>query len=126
MNLSEWANSLPNDEKAYVSQCFKFWQGHNGNREPYPPNGISNARAEILKYHTKSFLEPGTRRRKMEDLKVISFRATEEFEKEIAFDSAKLDVNKSIFLRACIEAGRPFVLANPRIINFFSDSVIPK
>ncbi len=126
MNLQEWANCLEPTEKAYVSQCFKYWQGHNGDREPDPPPGISRSRSEILLYHTKSFLEPGTRRRKMEELQTISFRVPEEFYRQLAFDAAQVDVNISIFIRSCILLASSQIKANPNLVNFFSKAVIPK
>jgi len=126
MNLSEWANCLEPAEKAYVSHCFKFWQGNNGGTEPSLPPGISRSRSEILLYHTKSFLEPGTRRRKMDELQTISFRVPEEFYRQLAFDAAQVDVNISIFIRSCILLASSQIIANPNLVNFFSKAVIPK
>ncbi len=125
MNLSEWAHSLENDEKAYVSQCFKYWQGHNGDNAPCAPLGISNARADILRYHTQSLMDTTTRRRKMEELNTITFKATKEFQQNLAMAAAEVDSNLSSFIRCCIELSIETVRKHPELI-YTLKSVIPK
>jgi hypothetical protein len=126
MRLSEWINELEPAERGYTRQCFRFWNGSNGRIEPQIPSGMSKARADVLRYHTQSLTDLTRRRRKVEELKVISFRAPEELQRHLAFEASELDINMSIYIRACLEAGRPLVRAYPKIINFFSDSCIPK
>lgn len=125
MDLNEWLLDLEPTEAGYVRQCFKFFKGTNGGIEPEIPAGLSKARADVLKFHCKSLAEKIKRRRKVDELKVINFKASEKFEKEISYEAAELDVNKSIYIRACIEAGRAFVKTHPDMIKFL-DSVIPK
>jgi hypothetical protein len=126
MQLSEWIRVLDQDEAGYARRCFRFWNGTNGGDQPTIPAGMSKARADVLRYHTQSLTDMTRRKRKVEDLKVISFRATVDLEKQLAFEASELDINKSIYIRACIEAGRPIIKAYPQMINFFADSVIPK
>ena len=119
MTIYQWSQELEPDEQAYVRQCFQYWMGNNGGIEPDVPEGMSKVRAETLKFHCKSLIDTTQRRRKMQELKVISFRAPEEFEKELAFEAAKIDVNKSVYIRTCLEIGRKLVLAFPALIHFF-------
>jgi len=125
MNISEWVKELEPDEQGYARQCFRFWNGSNGHVDPDIPDGMSKSKALVLKFHTKSLTDEAKKKRKLEELRVVSFRAPEKFEKELAFESAQIDVNKSIYIRACIEAGRPLVKHNPGIIAYLSGSVIP-
>ncbi len=115
MNLSEWANSLEINEKGYVSQCFKFWNGSNGGQEPPIPVGISRSRADILRFHTKSLNDGQTGRRKMEESKPMSFRLTDALKKDLAFEAAELDISLSEYLIRCINIGRPIVMAYPAL-----------
>ncbi len=126
MKISEWVKELDQNEAGYARRYFRFWKGSNGNREPEIPWGMSKVHADVLKYHTQSLIDTTQRRRKMEETKTITFRASEKLERDLAFEASEIDVNKSIYIRACIEAGRPIVKAHPKIINFFSDVVIPK
>ena len=76
---------------------------------------------------TLSFInEDSRRKRKMEDLRVVSFKMSPAEFEELAKNAAQIDVNVSIFIRCCIELAASQVLKNPKLINFFSDSVIPK
>ena len=125
MNLSEWAHSLENDEKAYVSQCFKFWQRDNGGEKPDPPEGISKARADILLYHTQSLLDTTKRKRKMEESSTITFKVSGEFHQRLAMAAAEIDTNLSIFIRCCVELSIETIKKHPELI-YTLKSVIPK
>jgi hypothetical protein len=125
MNISAWVQELPREEKGYVRQCWHQW--NCGGKDPSVPEGISGVKAQLLKYHTKSFIIEGSRRkRKMEDLRVVSFKMSPAEFDELAKNAAQIDVNVSVFIRCCIELGTPQILINPKLINFFSESVIPK
>lgn len=127
ISVGQWIRELDQKEAAYARQCFRFWNGTNGSQEPEIPEGMSKVHADVLKYHTKSFINGDTRRkRKMEDLKVVSFKMPPREFEELASCAAQVDVNVSIFIRCCIELASPQVLKNPALINFFSESVIPK
>ncbi len=127
MSLQAWVDTLDrDDEKVYVRQCAKFWMGSNGGHEPDIPDGISKSHAQVLKFHCQSLCEGTPRRRKLEELSTITFKASEEFHKELAYAAALVDVNVSIFIGSCILLAKDQLKANPKLINFFSDSVIPK
>lgn len=125
MNMSQWANSLEKDEKSYVSRCFREWK-RNSESEPTIPDGISKPHADVLRYHTKALLDTTQRRRKMEDLDTVSFKLSHKLHEALAMAAAEVDVNVSIFIRTCLLLAIPQIAANPKIINFFSESVIPK
>ena len=125
MNISQWVKELPGNERGYVRQCWHSWNGETS--PPIVPVGMSQAKADILRYHTKSFIkENNGRKRKMEDLRIVSLKMTNDHFEELAKNAAQIDVNISIFIRCCIELATPQILLNPKLINFFSDSVIPK
>jgi len=127
MNIKEWCSELHPEEQGYVRQSFRSINGTNGAIQPDPPAGMSKAKADILFYHTKSFIDLSKgRKRKMDEWKVISFRGPAELEKSLAIEAAQLDINKSIYIRACIEMGRPMVKEYPKLITFLSDEVIPR
>lgn len=126
MTIAEWAELLEPEEKAYVKLCFKFW--HNPDAiEPEIPDGIGRSKADLLRFHTKSLMEDSRAgKRKMEQLETISFKASHSLHTQAAMDAAHVDVNLSIFIRTCINLASPIIKANPKLVNFFSDSVIPK
>ena len=119
MGISEWAHSLETNEKGYVSQCFKFWNGTNGGQEPPIPVGISRSRADILRFHTKSLNDGQTGRRKMEESKPFSIRITDSLKKDLAFEAAEIDITISEYVIRCINIGRPIVLAFPDLSKLF-------
>ena len=114
------------EEKAYLRRSFQYWKEGERGEDPKIPDGISNARAQILKYKAKGISEDSKRKRKMEELTTVSFKISREFFEQLALDAAEVDVNVSIFIRTCILLASPQIKSNPKIINFFSDSVIPK
>ncbi len=125
MELKDWILELNGDEQAYVRQCFRFWAGDNKNYEPEIPSGMSKSRADILRYHTKSLAESHQRRRKVEDLDTISFKASHDFHQQIAFYAAQIDVNLSIFIRTCIELSKETLVKHPELV-YSLKSVLPK
>ena len=126
MTISEWAELLDPEEKVCVKECFKFW--HNPDAvEPEIPGGIGRSKADLLRFHTKSLMEDSKAgKRKLEQLETITFKASHAFHTQMAMDSAHVDVNLSIFIRTCILLASPIIKQNPKLVNFFSDSVIPK
>ncbi len=126
MTIAEWAELLDPNEKEYVKQCFKFW--HNLDAvEPEIPDGIGRSKADLLRFHTKSLMEDSKpSKRKLEQLETITFKASQALHTRAAMDAAFVDVNLSIFIRTCILLASPIIKGNPRLVNFFSDSVIPK
>lgn len=127
MTLAEWTKELDQDEQGYVRQCFKFRNVLNGGQEPEIPKGMSKTKAEILKFHCKSYLEGSNgRKRKMDELETITFKVSPDLHKQLAVDAAQIDVNISIFIRTCIVLAAPLLKTNPELVNFFSGSVIPK
>jgi hypothetical protein len=124
MKISEWVRDLSDQEKGYVRQCWNYW---HGGADPVIPDGISKPKADILKYHTKSFIDENNgRKRKMEDLRIVSLKMTQDQFDRIANSAAQIDVNISIFIRTCLALATPQLLDNPKLINFFSETVIPK
>ncbi len=126
MTIAEWAELLDPNEKEYVKQCFRFW--HNPDAvEPEIPDGIGRSKADLLRFHTKSLMEDSnTRKRKLEQMETITFKASHTMHTRAAMDAAHVDVNLSIFIRTCINLASPIIKANPKLVNFFSESVIPK
>jgi hypothetical protein len=114
------------EEKGYMRRCFKFWKGVTKGEEPEIPEGISKAKADILKFKAKTAADSTKRKRRMEELVTISFKVSKEFSRELNSQAAEIDVNLSIFIRSCILLAGPQILAYPKVIGFFSDSVIPK
>ncbi len=117
MSISDWIELLETKEQAYARQCFKYWNGTNGGYEPPIPEGMSQSRAEVLKYHVKSLSGDSSGRRKIEKSKPISFRIKDKLKRELAFEAAERDVSISEYIIQCINAGRPLVLAYPNL-NF--------
>ncbi len=113
-------------EKGYLKECFKFWNGFTGGIEPLIPEEIGRAKAQILKYKAKGIAEDEPKRRRMDRLVTKSFKASPDFFQKVSSDSSQVDVNVSVFIRACVQLASPVIKANPRLINFFSDSVIPR
>ncbi len=119
MKLSEWISLLEPIEQGYVRQCFHFWQGTNGGVEPSVPLGLSKSRAEVLKYHCRSLNNGQTGKRKVEESKPVSFRWTDKFKKDLAFEAAELDITLSEYVLRCVNIGRPVVMAYPKISKQF-------
>jgi len=113
MNLSEWADLLEPVEKAYVSHCFRYWNGTNGGIPPSPPPGMSKARADILLYHTKSLNNGETGKRKMEQSIPVSFRWLGKFKNDLLSEAAQLNLDLSTYVFRCINIGRPVVKTYP-------------
>ncbi len=125
MNSNEWIHTLEKDEGGYARRCHRLWkQGMEDG--PTIPEGMSKTKADILRYHTKALLDTTRRTRKMEELAVISFKLPKELQQQVAMSAAEVDVNVSILIRTCIVLALPQIISNPKIINFFSESVIPK
>jgi len=61
--------------------------------------------------------------RTMEDPMVISLRISREIFEQLSLNAAEVDVNTSTFVRTCILVASPLIKANPRLINFFSESI---
>jgi hypothetical protein len=120
--LPDWSP----EEKGYMRQCFKYWKGLTKGEEPTIPPGISKVKADILKYKSKTIADSTERKKRMDETVTISFRATKEFSKEVSADAAEADLSLSVFIRACISLASPQILAHPKIIGFFTDSVFPK
>ena len=119
MKMAEWISELEPDEQAYARQCFRFWNGTNGNQEPTIPNGMSRSRADILRYHVKSLNNGQIGRRKVEENPTLSFRVVESLKRDLAYEAAQLDLSLSEYLLRCINAGRPLVMAYREVSKFF-------
>ncbi len=126
MDLNEWVSLLEPIEQGYVRQCFRYWNGTNGGVEPDIPQGMSSQRAAVLKFHCQSLNNGQTGRRKMDESKPVSFRWTDKFKKDLAFEAAELDISLSEYVMRCLNAGRPIVQAYPTLSKNFEDPVIQK
>lgn len=124
MDLTEWVLELEPIEAAYVRQCYRYWNGTNGGIEPEIPPGLSKARADILRYHVKSLNNGQRGKRKMDQAKPVSFRWSEKFKRELAFEASLLDVSLSEYVYRAINIGRPIVLAYPKRSKAFPDPVL--
>ncbi len=113
MDLIEWILELEPIEQAYARQCFRFWNGTNGDRQPLVPDGMSQARADIIRYHVKAFINGRTGHRKLEEKKPTSIRFSGSLKKQLIFESAERDLSLSDYVIKCTNAGRPLVRAFP-------------
>lgn len=120
MELSQWIGMLESDEQGYARQCFRYHNGTNGNHLPDIPPGMSKARADVLRCHCQALNNGQTGRRKVDKTEPVSFRWTEEFKRELAFEASKLDITMSEYVLRCVNAGRPTVQAYPEMSKFFT------
>ncbi len=112
-SLLEWVNTLQPEEQAFARQAWHYWQGTNGNTIPEHPPGMSQARAYLLLYHCKSLNNGQRGKRVMREKKTHSIRLTDEEFKELAYHAAMQDIDFSKYVRKCIYAGEPLVMAFP-------------
>ena len=124
-DISDWVNTLDSDEAAYARQCFKFWNGLTGGQEPIIPDGISEVRAQILRYHVKNLMDTTKNKRKIEQLRVVSIRILKDLYESVCLYSAEIDINISVFIRCCIELSKETVLKHPELL-YVLKSVVPK
>jgi len=121
MDLVKWIGMLEENERSYVSKCIEYWTSGNGTVLPLPPPGLSQVKADLLRYHTRSLLEDFSSKAKRikKQASSISIRIPKSLEIELKTKAQILRQSESELVRACIELGLPILEKNPIIINYF-------